>query len=175
MVTKKSYLLDDPVKVEFRDSLFIHLIGRRGPTSNVHMSYRMFLKHKSAGYKIFIMEDENVNTIDGIQEEIKSIEANNEPNTDFTLLNGVLDVKGEIPLAQNLSSDEEDNSITDDQPEIESEKTYSIYSKTQLKKMDKNTLLDYINTLPEGLIVNDNLDSLDKIELVNLIIENVNK
>lgn len=189
-MSKKAYLLTDSVKVTFKDNLFIHLIGRRGPTNGVHMTYQMYLKHKSAGYKVEI--EENLET-----ESIEIKESNdNSSKESYTMNNGVLHVSGEIPEAQeapiplaestaedNIPSEEESNQTLiegdeeEDDESLESEEvsTYPKYSKTQLKKMDKETLITYITNLPSGVIAEEdlnNLDSLDKISLVNLIVSN---
>ena len=188
-MAKKSYLLTDSVKVTFKDNLFIHLIGRRGPTSGVHMTYQLYLKHKSAGYKVEIENDED------ITESITIEESTNNLNKEYTVENGILHVSGEIPtaqeaiipLAESINSDniegesnqsitDEDNVADDSLTEEVKEKTYSTYSKTQLKKMDKDTLISYIETLPEGLLSEESLSkiyTLDKSELVNLIITSV--
>lgn len=150
----KSHSLLDDVAVDFADNLFIHLINRRGPSNGVRMTYQMYLKYKAAGHKVSLAV-ENTEEEDTIESE-----------------DDVLHVEGDIPppIEDTIESEDEVLHVEDEEIappventiEEEADPELKKYSKTQFRKWDRDTLENYLDSVPSNLIPESCLPFSDK-------------
>ena len=167
----KSYSLNDDVSVDFADNLFIHLINRRGPITGVRMTYQMFLKYKSAGHKVTLSGDLEIEPSD---EVILDIQGEIPPAADVEP-SVILNVEEEIPPAAAEETEALEDEALVDEPVEDATIEFKKYSKTQFRKWDRTTLENYLTSLPVGLIPDTclPLNTKDKATLLEIIFQYV--